>query len=98
MSTSELVTRCQVPSGSVDFDLGDTGVGIGGPPSDYAGRALYDGGFVLLADPTRNRSAVAAYDANGKELGRQSLHGVPTRCLPGAVRVHPPADCPSPNG
>jgi hypothetical protein len=98
MSTPNWSRAAKYPNGSVDFDLGDTGVGIGGPPSDYAGRALYDGGFVLLADPTRNPSAVAAYDANGKELGRQSLHGVPTRCLPGAAALHPPADCPSPNG
>jgi hypothetical protein len=144
------------PNGGVTFDLGNTGVGIGGPLSSYAGHAVHvlgpgsvehadehghvplfgltaksvesvelvypsgpplrvagvDGAFVLLADPTRNPEAVVAYDAGGDEVGRASLHDsegvsidwsrygppaerVPARCLPGAVGLSPPPDCPN---
>jgi hypothetical protein len=110
--------------GSIDFDLGDTGVGIGNlPASDFRGHALFvlgpgsvqhadehghvplfgvtarsvktvelvypsgpplrvsgiAGGFVLLAEPTRNAEEVVAYDGSGNELERaplQSDHGV----------------------
>jgi hypothetical protein len=34
-----------------------------------------DGGFVLLADPRRDGREVVAYDAEGRELERASLHG-----------------------
>jgi hypothetical protein len=107
------------PGGGIQFDLGDTGVGVGGwKVTDFAGHAVVvlgpgamqdadedghvplfgitarsvksvelvyasgpplrargiDGGFVLLAEPRRDGREVVAYDAEGEELERASLH------------------------
>jgi hypothetical protein len=113
------------PSGSLGFDLGDTGVAMGFPSADAIGpgalvvlgpgamrhadadghvplfglvadsvrevELLYDsgpplrrsgveGGFVLLASPSRGPREVVAFDAAGRVVGRQlvddSSHGL----------------------
>jgi hypothetical protein len=104
--------------GMIDFDLGQTGVGIGFEVDELRGHAVYvlgpgalenadehghvplfgvtaprvaaveltyssgpplrvdgiKGGFVLLADPTREPQEVVGYDAGGEEIDRASLH------------------------
>jgi hypothetical protein len=101
--------------GSVEFDLGNTGVGLGFEPSSFTDRALYvlgpgsmqhadehghvplfgatarsvksvellyesgpalradasHGGFVLLAEPSRQPREVVAYNANGEMVARE---------------------------
>jgi hypothetical protein len=109
-------------SGGLNFDLGDTGFGMGfesaaelgdaplyvlgpgamqhvdsqghvplfgiaaqsvssveltytsGPPLRVSG---VDGGFVLLAEPSRGPTEVIAFDAGGKEIGRQLVDDSP---------------------
>ena len=110
------------PDGSVEFDLGNTGVGLGGyVASDFSDSALYvlgpgsmqnadeqghvplfgitarsvtsvelaydsgpplrvdgvDGGFVLLAEPSRGPHEVVAFDARGTVIGRQLVDESP---------------------
>jgi hypothetical protein len=104
--------------GMIDFDLGQTGVGIGFEVDELRGHGVYvlgpgavenadehghvplfgvtapqvaaveltyssgpslrvdgiKGGFVLLADPTRDPQDVIVYDAGGKEVETASLH------------------------
>ena len=104
--------------GMIDFDLGQTGVGIGFEVDELRGHAIYvlgpgamenadehghvplfgvtapqvaaveltyssgpplrvdgiKGGFVLLADPTRDPQEVIGYDAGGEEIDSASLH------------------------
>lgn len=110
------------PSGGLNFDLGDTGFGMGfesaaelgdaplyvlgpgamqhadsqghiplfgiaaqsvstveltytsGPPLRVSG---VDGGFVLLAEPSRGPTEVIALDASGKEIGQQLVDDSP---------------------
>ena len=103
------------PDGTVEFDLGNTGVGLGFSADAFSDRALYvlgpgsvqnadehghvplfgvtarsvrsveltyeqgpplhvdgvDGGFVLLAEPTRGPHEVLAFDAQREMVGRQ---------------------------
>jgi len=110
------------PSGSLSFDLGDTGVGLGFPSANAIGpgalvvlgagamrhadaeghvplfglvadsvsevelvyeagpplrRAGVEGGFVLLASPTRGPREVLALDAAGRVVGRQLVDDSP---------------------
>jgi hypothetical protein len=108
----------RVDEGVIEFDLGETGVGLGFAVDDLRGHAVYvlgpgavenadehghvplfgvtapqvkaveltyvsgpplhidgvEGGFVLLADPTRNPQEVIGYDASGEEVEHASLH------------------------
>jgi hypothetical protein len=105
--------------GMIDFDLGETGVGVGFGLEELRGHAVYvlgpgavqnadehghvplfgitapqvasvelayssgpplrvdgiKGGFVLLADPTRDPQEVIGYNQSGREIERASLHG-----------------------